>query len=566
MDELSHLERKLKRESAARQAAERLLEDKSLELYQLNQQLQSALKQLEKRSEQHMRKFEFEEHIDKVLISFGSSFLAKKLDEVQLHSFVRQLAYSPLVHDVLLHINVEVFDTLSASLYGNVDLRGCENQQCRFSCWNDNRLFIPIMVERKQVAGFVFIVDTSEVDQDTIVNKLTLIGELIKVALNRSLMWQKEVQLRMRAEESEKATKEFVAMINHELRTPLNGVLGSVDLLQTTTMTDEQQQYLRNLVQGGELLRVIINDLLDFSKMNAGMMEIVPTHFRWQRLEEAIHGIFAGRAAETRVQFTVETEGIPAVLIGDLDRIKQILVNLIGNAFKFTPEGQVTLNASWSNGCLTFEVIDTGIGIPETALDSLFDPFVQVDRSSRRIHEGSGLGLAICKNLTALMEGAIECESELGKGAKFRVQLAIPQGEEEKCADGAMANKQVTMEWQALRILVVDDASLNQLIVKQMLGKIGIEPDTCWNGIEAVSAVNSNHYDLVFMDCRMPEMDGYQATKALREQGFNTPIIALTAGSTLEEREQCIESGMDDILIKPYTADEIKQTIIEWVK
>ncbi|WP_375753997.1 response regulator [Vibrio sp. HN007] len=566
MTELNHLERKLKRESAARKEAEKLLENKSLELYQLNQQLQLAMEQLEKRSEQHIRKLEFEEHIDKVLISFGRSFLEKKLSEVQLHTLVRKIAYNPVVLDVLLHINVEVFDSLSTSGYGNLKLKGCENQYCKFSCWDGERLFLPIMYEGKQAAGFVFQVDTSEVDQETILNKLTMIGELIRVALIRSLMWQREIELRVRAEESERATKEFVAMINHELRTPLNGVLGSVDLIQRTSLSDEQQNYFSNLVHGGELLRVIINDLLDFSKMNAGMMEIIPKHFRWTNLEESIRGIFAPKASDTGVQFEVITENIPDVLYGDLDRVKQILVNLIGNAFKFTESGQVTLKARWSEDRLAFDVIDTGIGIPESAKSSLFDPFVQVDRSSKRTHEGSGLGLAICKNLTSLMNGKIECESELGIGTVFKVHLNIPQGVEALCADGAMESDTSDIEWSKLKILVVDDASLNQVIVKEMLGKIGVAPDTCWNGIEAIHAVNSSDYDLVFMDCRMPEMDGFQATRELREQGHEIPIVALTAATTLEEREKCIESGMSDILVKPYTADELKQTIVDWVK
>lgn len=566
MDELSHLERKLKRESAARKVAEKLLEEKSLELYEANQQLHLAMSQLEKRTEQHVRKLEFEEHIDKVLISFGRHFLEKKLNEMQLHTLVRKIAYNPIVLDVLLHINVEVFDSLSTSEYGNLELTGCENKLCKFTCWNGDRLFLPIMFQGKQAAGFVFIVDTSEVDRETILSKLTMIGELIRVALIRSQMWQQEVMLRVRAEESEKATKEFVAMINHELRTPLNGVLGSVDLLKSTQLCQQQQQYLDNLMQGGELLRVIINDLLDVSKMNAGMMDIVPKHFRWSRLQDSICGIFADKSSDTKVKFSIHTDNIPEVLFGDLERITQILVNLIGNSFKFTNQGEVTLNASWHNDRLTFEVIDTGIGIKESSIEALFDPFIQVDRSSRRSHEGTGLGLAICKNLAELMQGEIKCQSEFGKGTTFRVHLLIPKGDESLCADGIMASDNSELDWHELKILVVDDAKLNQVIVKEMLGKIGVEPDTCWNGVEAVNAVNHNYYDLVFMDCRMPEMDGFQATQQLREQGYDIPIIALTAGSTLEEREKCIQSGMNDILIKPYTADEIKQTIIEWMK
>jgi signal transduction histidine kinase len=565
MDDLTHLERKLKRESAARKEAERLLEDKSLELYQLNQQLQLAMNQLEKRSKQHLRKLEFEEHIDEVQISFGRSFLEKKLDEVQLHNLVRRIAYNPVVLDVLLHINIDVFDSLSVSEYGNLELQGCENLQCKMSCWHNDRLFMPIMFDGKQVAGFVFIVDTTEVDRDTFLNKLTMIGELIRVALLRSLMWQQEIQLRIRAEESEKATKEFVAMINHELRTPLNGVLGSVDLLKSTRLSSEQSQYLNHLVQGGELLKAIINDLLDVSKMNAGMMEIIPKHFRWQHLEESINGIFAAKSTETNVTFNIVASRIPPILFGDLDRLKQVLVNLIGNSFKFTSEGEVNVTAHWQTDILSFTVSDTGMGIPEENLESLFDPFVQVDRSSRRNHEGTGLGLAICKNLANLMSGDIECASEVGKGTTFNVKVLVPKGDPKLCADGLMQGERSEIDWSGLKVLVVDDVSLNQIIVKEMLGKIGIQPDLCWNGIEAVEAVNTGTYDLVFMDCRMPEMDGFEATETLRSQGHSLPIIALTAGTTLEERERCIIAGMDDILVKPYTADEIKQIVVEWV-
>lgn len=194
---------------------------------------------------------------------------------------------------------------------------------------------------------------------------------------------EREVELRKRAEASEKATKEFVAMINHELRTPLNGVLGSAELLSKTELGEEQQQYLSNLIHSGDLLRVIINDLLDFSKMNAGMMEIIDKAFAWKDLENALTGVFAAKAAEKRIHFSINKKlGIPEFLIGDFERITQILVNLIGNAIKFTNLGGVVLRVEWQNGYANFEVEDTGIGIPLEAQKALFDPFVQADRST----------------------------------------------------------------------------------------------------------------------------------------------------------------------------------------
>lgn len=356
-------------------------------------------------------------------------------------------------------------------------------------------------------------------------------------------------------------------MINHELRTPLNGVLGSAELLSRTQLEEEQRQYLSNLTQSGDLLRVIINDLLDFSKMNAGMMEIIHKVFAWEELEKAIMGVFAAKAAEKRIHFSIDKKlGIPEFLVGDLERITQILVNLVGNAIKFTHLGGVVLRVEWLNGTAYFEVEDTGIGIPIKAQPSLFDPFVQVDRSAKRSFEGSGLGLAICKNLVDLMQGQISFESEERKGTTFKVAIPLEEGQAQGTAEGG---ELVTIERSDLAgrsILVVDDIRMNQVIVTQMLKKLDITPDLKANGKEALEAVKSKDYELIFMDCRMPEMDGYEATMYLRERGFTHPIIALTAGTTIEERQKCIDSGMDDILTKPYTATDIEQIMCKWLE
>ncbi|EGQ7649713.1 ATP-binding protein [Vibrio sp. Vb2133] len=561
----SSLERKLKREVASRKAAEQLLEQKSLELYESNQQLSVALKKLELKSKKDLRKFEFEEQIDATLIKFGRTFLSSTFDEAMIASFIEQLTSNSIISAAYLFLDATKLSSLRRHHFGHLQLRH-NNEILTSPNWQGENLHLPVIIDGETVGELIFSVLQDQIDKSFISKQMELVSDLVHGVIGRHLSLEREVELRKRAEESEKATKEFVAMINHELRTPLNGVLGSAELLSRTQLEEEQRQYLSNLTQSGDLLRVIINDLLDFSKMNAGMMEIIHKVFAWEELEKAIMGVFAAKAAEKRIHFSIDKKlGIPEFLVGDLERITQILVNLVGNAIKFTHLGGVVLRVEWLNGTAYFEVEDTGIGIPIKAQPSLFDPFVQVDRSAKRSFEGSGLGLAICKNLVDLMQGQISFESEERKGTTFKVAIPLEEGQSQGTAEGEL----VTIERSDLAgrsILVVDDIRMNQVIVTQMLKKLDITPDLKANGKEALEAVKSKDYELIFMDCRMPEMDGYEATMYLRERGFTHPIIALTAGTTIEERQKCIDSGMDDILTKPYTATDIEQIMCKWLE
>ncbi|HHF3257800.1 ATP-binding protein [Vibrio diabolicus] len=561
----SSLERKLKREIESRKAAERLLEQKSFELYESTQQLSVALKKLELKSKKDLRKFEFEEKVDATLIKFGRTFLSSTFDEAMIASFIEQLTSNSIISAAYLHLDSTKLSSLRRHHFGHLQLRH-ENTIKTVPNWQGENLHLPIIIDKQTVGELIFSVQLDQIDQSFISKQMELVSDLVHGVIGRHLSLEREVELRKRAEESEKATKEFVAMINHELRTPLNGVLGSAELLSRTQLGEEQRHYLNNLTQSGDLLRVIINDLLDFSKMNAGMMEIIDKVFAWEELEKAIMGVFSAKAAEKRIHFSIDKRlGIPEFLVGDLERITQILVNLVGNAIKFTHLGGVVLRVEWINGIAHFEVEDTGIGIPIEAQPSLFDPFVQVDRSAKRSFEGSGLGLAICKNLVDLMQGEISFESEERKGTTFKVSIPLQEGQAQGAAEGELA----TIERSDLAgrsILVVDDIRMNQVIVTQMLKKLDITPDLKANGKEALEAVKNKDYELIFMDCRMPEMDGYEATMYLRERGFTHPIIALTAGTTIEERQKCIDSGMDDILTKPYTATDIEQIMCKWLE
>ncbi|HHF2953233.1 TPA: ATP-binding protein [Vibrio diabolicus] len=561
----SSLERKLKREIESRKVAERLLEQKSFELYESTQQLSVALKKLELKSKKDLRKFEFEEKVDATLIKFGRTFLSSTFDEAMIASFIEQLTSNSIISAAYLHLDSTKLSSLRRHHFGHLQLRH-ENTIKTVPNWQGENLHLPIIIDKQTVGELIFSVQLDQIDQSFISKQMELVSDLVHGVIGRHLSLEREVELRKRAEESEKATKEFVAMINHELRTPLNGVLGSAELLSRTQLGEEQRHYLNNLTQSGDLLRVIINDLLDFSKMNAGMMEIIDKVFAWEELEKAIMGVFSAKAAEKRIHFSIDKKlGIPEFLVGDLERITQILVNLVGNAIKFTHLGGVVLRVEWINGIAHFEVEDTGIGIPIEAQPSLFDPFVQVDRSAKRSFEGSGLGLAICKNLVDLMQGEISFESEERKGTTFKVSIPLKEGQAPGAAEGELA----TIERSDLAgrsILVVDDIRMNQVIVTQMLKKLDITPDLKANGKEALEAVKNKEYELIFMDCRMPEMDGYEATMYLRERGFTHPIIALTAGTTIEERQKCIDSGMDDILTKPYTATDIEQIMCKWLE
>lgn len=559
------LERKLKREIAARKEAERLLEQKGVELYESNQQLRVAIGQLELQTQYDLRKFEFEQQIDECLIHFGRAFLSQTLDDALIINFMQQLTVSDVVESSYVRFVDLDLETMSLTEFGdksNVSL----SQIAEKTLWREDHLFIPLKVEGELVGELVFGVRIGDVAQDFIASQMSLVAELLCSAISRQRMLSATLKAKKRAEESERATKEFVAMINHELRTPLTGLLGSADLLKETPLSKEQSDYLANLNQSGEFLRTIINDLLDFSKMNAGMMELFLTEFSWQELESSLTGIFSHKAREQQIQFTITRKSdVPDRFIGDFERITQIMVNLIGNAIKFTSEGSVDVLVKWKNERLVTVISDTGVGIGKEAQATLFDPFVQADRSSKRNYEGTGLGLAICKNLITLMDGEIALKSDLGKGTQFTVSLPLPTVESDVAEEAVEQVVDEQKSFDSLSILVVDDIRMNQIIITQMLKKLQVKPDIGNNGREAVDAVEANHYDLIFMDCRMPEMDGFEATRHLRDQGLKTPIIALTAGTTLAERELCIESGMDDILTKPYTASDLESMLTKWM-
>ncbi|MEZ9298816.1 ATP-binding protein [Vibrio splendidus] len=564
MSSESAIERKLKRQIAARKEAERLLEQKSLELFESNQQLELALRQLEKRSNANLRRIEFQEQIDNLLIDFGRAFLRSDLDDVMLSQLTSNVTNSYLINSSRLILPPKLIPQLKTHDYGDDSLEE-PTQQIQHPVWHGDLLNVPLEVESVIVGTLIVDVNLSEQDYEFIQSQLLLVTDLICSALTHQLAINRNIESRKRAEESERATRDFVAMINHELRTPLNGLLGSAELISDTELNNSQREIVNNLSQSGEFLRTIINDLLDYSKINAGMLELIPKKFALHDLRNTINSIFTNRALEKQLKFDVDVgQSVPSHFYGDLERITQLFVNLIGNAIKFTDQGHVSVEIKWLRDQFIFSVEDTGVGIAQSAHKTLFEPFTQADNSSSRNYEGTGLGLAICRKLVGLMHGDISVTSIVGSGTTFTIAIPL------QVIDVSDQSSRVSQETESdvglslLKVLVVDDIKMNQIIIQQMLRKHEIEPAIASNGAEGFELASDNEYDIVFMDCRMPIMDGFEATEKLRKKGYSRSIVALTAGTTLEERERCIQCGMDDILSKPYTASDLKEMLKKW--
>ncbi|MBY6196473.1 ATP-binding protein [Vibrio hangzhouensis] len=556
MTSSSAIERKLKREIAARKAAESLLEAKSLELFNANQQLELALKQVEKRSQASFKRLDFQQKIERILIYFGKTLLRTNLDDVLLNGMLKH------VEDISSNVSCSI--ELQDQLLPTLSTTSVTTSR-HFECEDIATITIPIQVEQVRVGKLMATVANNEYDNNFVRSQLSLICELLTSSISRQLINLRLVASKEKAEASERSTREFLAMINHELRTPLNGLLGSAELLADTGLTETQRDLHRNLNQSGQLLKAIINDLLDFSKIEAGMLELIETTFDWNTIESTLRSIFEHQATEKQLSFSINADSLSGRLIqGDLERLTQIFVNLIGNAIKFTDQGRVELNVILRDSDVEFLVSDTGIGISREAQRSLFEPFIQADRSSTRNYEGTGLGLAICKRLVELMKGQITVDSRVGEGTTFRVILPLTFIKRKADVLQQVNLREPAYDLSALKVLVVDDIKMNQIVITKMLSKLGIKADLAVNGAQALECAMKRQYDIIFMDCRMPVMDGFEATRRLREFNYTKPIVALTAGTTLEERQTCHAVGMDDILSKPYTSQDLTMALTKW--
>jgi CheY-like chemotaxis protein len=387
----------------------------------------------------------------------------------------------------------------------------------------------------------------------------------------RKRMEQELVQARLGADAAAQAKGEFLANMSHEIRTPLYGILGLSSLLEEESLPDHLRPLMGLIRTSGEVLRRVLDDVLDFSKIDSGKLELEEKPFDLRACLEWSFELFRKAAADKNLEYSLRLDDrLPARVSGDATRLRQVAANLMSNAVKFTHRGSVEMDAQLAemaphNGryLIRISVRDTGIGIPEDRIDRLFQSFSQVDASTNRRYGGTGLGLAISKRLVEMMGGEIRIESRVGEGTTFEFTFSagIAAGAE-PAAEAASSE-----DPKGLKILVAEDNKVNQIVTVRMLQKMGYQVDLACDGTSAISRVEANSYDIVLMDVHMPGVDGLEAARRIRRMPTaqsSVPIVALTASATDEDRSQCLAAGMNDYLSKPIEIQALRRALERW--
>lgn len=358
--------------------------------------------------------------------------------------------------------------------------------------------------------------------------------------------------------------EQFMANMSHEIRTPMNAIIGFTNILKRTELKPEQRQYVQNIHSAGENLLALINDILDLSKIESGMMQLEDTNFSLRSLVSSVSAMFHEKIQEKGLKYEAVTDdNVPDILCGDAVRLTQILVNLLGNAVKFTENGEINfschlLHSGEHRVEIQIIIKDTGIGIAKEKQARIFERFQQAETETTRKFGGTGLGLSIVRQLVELQGGSINLKSEPGKGSEFSIKLPFKLPDEEKMLSEALASENHAISVNDVKILIAEDNVMNQQLIKHLMKNWGMSFVLVNNGAEAVAKIKGEEFSVILMDIQMPEMDGYTATGIIRnELKSEIPIIAMTAHAMTGEKERCLQLGMNDYISKP-----LKETVL----